>query len=344
VKIHRSHATFFLPRECNTLVSIHQERDDNSSWLQMWQHAAMMEAESDCIFVKLLEDLQTGSSTFMSSSHEDLPRETPSKQTAMSAGGVRADFRPIQRMREEAADFLLYEALHRVVLQFRPIAEAYAERLGSMHQMPIYKLSKVKMDEIAEIKLEVYDFVRSIRPMRLVVKHLIEDKAICETVSMYLEDVDDAIESVMLDMEHLTKMAETLEDAHERNRDKSMNDTLFALSILSAIFLPLQFATGWYGMNFINMPELEWDFGYQYFLILQLFFLVVSTLGILFARFGFNTCWRTTVDYLCCLSRNNGRINGRGNHNNNNNHRVHVEGTQPEPPRKTAAPMVKTKF
>jgi len=189
-------------------------------------------------------------------------------------------------MREEAADFLLFEVLHRIVLQFRPITTAYAERLGFMRQQPIDKLSKHRVDEVAEIKLEVYDFVRSIRPMKQMVKHLIDDTTIGDCASMYLEDVEDTIDSTIADMEHITKMAETLEGAHERLRDNNTNDTLFTFSIMSAIFLPIQTSTGWYGMNFSNMPELVWDYGYQYFLCLQGFFLLTSLTVILTARFG----------------------------------------------------------
>lgn len=34
------------------------------------------------------------------------------------------------------------------------------------------------------------------------------------------------------------------------------------LTIVTTIFLPLTLLTGWYGMNFANMPELSWKYGY----------------------------------------------------------------------------------
>ena len=34
------------------------------------------------------------------------------------------------------------------------------------------------------------------------------------------------------------------------------------LTIVTTIFLPLTLLTGWYGMNFVNMPELSWKYGY----------------------------------------------------------------------------------
>ena len=35
-----------------------------------------------------------------------------------------------------------------------------------------------------------------------------------------------------------------------------------SLTIVTAIFLPLTLIAGWYGMNFTDMPELHWKYGY----------------------------------------------------------------------------------
>jgi magnesium transporter len=41
-----------------------------------------------------------------------------------------------------------------------------------------------------------------------------------------------------------------------------MNQVMKVLTVISTIFIPLTFITGLYGMNFKNMPELEWKYGY----------------------------------------------------------------------------------
>lgn len=42
----------------------------------------------------------------------------------------------------------------------------------------------------------------------------------------------------------------------------SLNNTMKVLTIITAIFVPLSFLAGLYGMNFRYMPELEWGWGY----------------------------------------------------------------------------------
>jgi len=36
------------------------------------------------------------------------------------------------------------------------------------------------------------------------------------------------------------------------------------LTIISTLFIPLMFLVGVYGMNFENIPELSWEYGYFY--------------------------------------------------------------------------------
>lgn len=40
------------------------------------------------------------------------------------------------------------------------------------------------------------------------------------------------------------------------------NQIMKILTIVTTIFLPLSLIAGWYGMNFVNMPELHWKYGY----------------------------------------------------------------------------------
>lgn len=41
-----------------------------------------------------------------------------------------------------------------------------------------------------------------------------------------------------------------------------MNQVMKTLTVVATIFIPLTFIAGIYGMNFRNMPELSWQYGY----------------------------------------------------------------------------------
>lgn len=55
---------------------------------------------------------------------------------------------------------------------------------------------------------------------------------------------------------------QTLRDFEQAQSDHKQNKTIEFLTILTSIFFPLTVITGWYGMNFTNMPEIHAQFGY----------------------------------------------------------------------------------
>ena len=53
-----------------------------------------------------------------------------------------------------------------------------------------------------------------------------------------------------------------LRELYQAKQDAKQNKVMCILTIVTTLFLPLTLLTGWYGMNFRNMPELQWEHGY----------------------------------------------------------------------------------
>lgn len=65
-----------------------------------------------------------------------------------------------------------------------------------------------------------------------------------------------------------------LRELFQSEIDVRQNRVMKILTIVTTVFLPLTLVTGWYGMNFIHMPELEWDYGYP--VVIAVSMLIVS--------------------------------------------------------------------
>ncbi len=55
-----------------------------------------------------------------------------------------------------------------------------------------------------------------------------------------------------------------LRDVHQTQIDTAQNKTMKVLTVVTTIIMPITLVTSWYGMNFRNMPELYWKFGYAF--------------------------------------------------------------------------------
>ena len=51
-------------------------------------------------------------------------------------------------------------------------------------------------------------------------------------------------------------------DLYNSQLDVRQNRTMTLLTVITTIFMPLTLIAGWYGMNFVFMPELTWKWGY----------------------------------------------------------------------------------
>ena len=63
-------------------------------------------------------------------------------------------------------------------------------------------------------------------------------------------------------MQRLEKKAESLRMQYALLQQEKSTRKINVLTIIQAVFVPLTFIAGVYGMNFLNMPELEWKYGY----------------------------------------------------------------------------------
>jgi magnesium transporter len=67
-----------------------------------------------------------------------------------------------------------------------------------------------------------------------------------------------------------------LREMHQTQVDMHQNQIMKFLTIVTTIFMPLTLITGWYGMNFTHMPELNSPFGYLIICVVSLFILIIE--------------------------------------------------------------------
>ena len=74
----------------------------------------------------------------------------------------------------------------------------------------------------------------------------------------------------------LCEYCRQIQSAFQAQIDIRQNRVMQILTIVTTIFLPLTLLTGWYGMNFVNMPELSAPHGYAIICLLCLVCLLLE--------------------------------------------------------------------
>ena len=120
------------------------------------------------------------------------------------------------------------------------------------------------LQEIYALKNKLLFLKKSIWPLREVVNNLqkIENSLIEEHTHLYLRDVYDHTIQIIETIETFRDIISGMLDLYLSMTSNKMNEVMKVLTIFSAIFIPLTFFSGIYGMNFQHMPELEMIYAY----------------------------------------------------------------------------------
>ena len=101
-------------------------------------------------------------------------------------------------------------------------------------------------------------------PLRDVLQVILrqEVQPIREDVQRYFQDTLDHILRVVDTLETQRELLGNAVDAHLAVVNNAMNDIMKKMTSWGAILFGAALISGIYGMNFENMPELRWHFGY----------------------------------------------------------------------------------
>lgn len=143
------------------------------------------------------------------------------------------------------------------------------------------------LDDTLTNKNEIYSWRKDINHLKnlilpfldySIVRNLLSNNSFKQEHEKYLIDLLDHVQRLN---EKLIGFKETLRIIYEiqmNNISLSMNKTMQTLTIFSAIFIPLSFLAGVFGMNFIEMPLLSSSYGFIVFISLCIISMILMIL------------------------------------------------------------------
>ncbi|MEX0786644.1 MAG: magnesium/cobalt transporter CorA [Dehalococcoidia bacterium] len=165
----------------------------------------------------------------------------------------------------KGADFLAHALLDALVDDFQPIVEDLDVTLERLEERVLSRTTTAVLEEILLLKRNVQRLRRLLLPQRDVMNRVArgEFPGIVRPEShIYFRDIYDHVVRVEDMVESLRDLSDGILSTYLSAVNNRMNEVMKTLSVVAAIFLPLTLIASIYGMNFENMPELGWQWGY----------------------------------------------------------------------------------
>ena len=171
-------------------------------------------------------------------------------------------------VRSKKADYLLFLLLDAIMENFYITIEAEENKVELL-----INLSKTSTDPLILVQIEKhrdnFNFLkRSIIPLRdsLYSIKSIKDDDVFNAIAHENFSFFSRLHQKSLELlDQIDDDMVTLDSASNfffSSQNHKMNEVMKTLTVISAIFIPLTFIVGVYGMNFENMPELKYTYGY----------------------------------------------------------------------------------
>ena len=193
---------------------------------------------------------------------------------ASDLGDVRADLEARPASLVHGPQSVLHAVLDRVVDGYQPAAEAVEDDVDEI-ELAVFSPGRSQPTErIYKLKREVLEFRRAVDPLRPVTERLSQADlpGLTPTAAAWFRDVHDHVERAVEVVGSLDTLLDSALSASLAQVSMQQNDDMRRISAWVAIAGANTLLAGIYGMNFDNMPELRWEYGY--YLVLAVMALV----------------------------------------------------------------------
>lgn len=188
------------------------------------------------------------------------------------------------RIRQRGSDYLLYAIMDSIVDNYFIVLDEIAERLETLEDELYEDPGKDLLFKLQFYRKKVVELRRSVYPLRETVNKLNQGQSnlIGKDTEDFFKDLYDHTIQIIETIETFKDTIASLKDMYMSIVSNRMNEIMKVLTIIATIFIPLTFIAGVYGMNFENMPELGWEYGY--FITWVIFILTFIGMIIYFKR------------------------------------------------------------
>ena len=173
------------------------------------------------------------------------------------------------KLRGHGADFLVYAMLDAMVDHGYPILEHLATQLNELDAIVYDTQDPGFPRRVHTVKLAVMELQRELWPMQTLVQDLLrlEQDVFEPETRTHLRDVSDHVAQLLDLLRSYRDVAASVAESYTAEQGQRMNEVMKILTMVAAIFIPISFLAGVFGMNFDDMPGLHHPAAFVFFCV-----------------------------------------------------------------------------
>lgn len=167
-------------------------------------------------------------------------------------------------IRKRPADYLLTQLLDAILDNYFESIDRINHSIRSLESDILKDPESATLIKIETLKKEAEVIKRSLNPFLDALGSILNGKTkfIEDTNEKFYVDLQNSCRNALNEVESVYRSLEGLTNIYFSSLSQKMNEVMKVLTLVATIFIPLTFIAGIYGMNFENMPELGYRYGY----------------------------------------------------------------------------------
>lgn len=162
--------------------------------------------------------------------------------------------------KQKSSDYLFYNILDIITDHHLEVYE-HLEKKTMAFEEEILESKSVNQEQFYLLRKELLKLKNTVSPILDQFSELLSSKnALLKAMHFeYFNDLKDHLVRLNHHLDQSRELMRNLLDLHINNQSNKMNRIMTTLTLFSAIFIPLSFLTGFFGMNFVHFGILAYE-------------------------------------------------------------------------------------
>jgi magnesium transporter len=195
---------------------------------------------------------------------------------------VRKNLERDSRFLERGADHLFYKIADDMVAEIMPVVDQMDDAIDQIEDRMFNNSDQELLEQIFTHKRSLLHMRRILMPQREVFNKLArgDDQVIDKQERVFFRDIYDHLVRLYDISESLRDLISGVLETYLSVINNRMNDVMKTLTIITTVFMPISFLTGFFGMNFFaaDPPFLAWTSETVFIIVLCIFVILPTSM------------------------------------------------------------------